>query len=215
MGAMTAVEAAENPGAWEQRRILVSLRIERAGLQLMRERGIDDVTVEQIAAAAGISKRTFFRYFRNARDVLTGVPARESRRMCDALLARPAGESLLDGFHAWFREMTDRELASSRGELEAETFALWSEVVRAESDHVQSESRALVVLGADLEEVVRTRLGFGPDDAAKVGVLSAALSSVIWYVYARSVADGDPDSLSARLDEAFDLLDLLHSGATV
>ena len=212
---MTAIEAAEPIDAWGQRRILVSMRIERAGLRLMGERGLDDVTVEQIAAEAGISKRTFFRYFRNARDVLTGVPARESRRMCDALLVRPEGESLLDGFHAWFREMTARELASPRGELEAETFALWSAVVRAEPELVQSESRALVVLGADLEEVVRRRLGFGPDDDAKVGVLSAALSAVIWFVYARSLADGDPGALSERLDEAFDLLDLLQSRATV
>jgi hypothetical protein len=72
-----------------------------------------------------------------------------------------------------------------------------------------------MVLGADLEEVVRRRMGFGSDDDAKVGVLSAALSAVIWYVYARSVVDGDGAGLSARLDEAFDLLDLLQSRATV
>ena len=135
--------------------------------------------------------------------------------MCEALLARPEGESLLAGFHTWFRSMAERELVSPRGELEAETFELWSAVVRAEPEHVQSESRALLVLGADLEEVVRRRMGFGPDDGAKVGVLSAALSAVIWYVYARSLAEGDPAALSARLDEAFDLLDLLQSDVTV
>jgi AcrR family transcriptional regulator len=212
---MAALETAPTGDAWEQRRILVSLRIERAGLQLMIDQGLDDVTVDQIAREAEISVRTFFRYFRNPRDVLTGVPARESRRMCDALLARAAGESLLDGFHAWFHDMTEREVSSPRGALEAETFTLWSAIVRAEPDLVQSESRALMVLGADLEEVVRRRVGFGPDDDAKVGVLSAALSAVIWHVFARSLVDGDAAGLSARLDEAFDLLDLLHSRATV
>jgi len=211
---MAALESAPTGDAWEQRRILVSLRIERAGLQLMIDQGLEDVTVEQIAREADISVRTFFRYFRNPRDVLTGVPARESRRMCDALLARPAGESLLDGFHAWFRDMTERELTSPRGALEAETFTLWSAIVRAEPELVQSESGALMVLGADLEEVVRRRVGFGPGDDAKVGVLSAALSAVIWYVYARSLVDGDPAALSERLDEAFDLLDLLHAGVS-
>ena len=211
---MAALESAPTGDAWEQRRILVSLRIERAGLQLMIDQGLEDVTVEQIARGADISVRTFFRYFRNPRDVLTGVPARESRRMCDALLARPAGESLLDGFHAWFRDMTERELTSPRGALEAETFTLWSAIVRAEPELVQSESGALMVLGADLEEIVRRRVGFGPGDDAKVGVLSAALSAVIWYVYARSLVDGDPAALSERLDEAFDLLDLLHAGVS-
>jgi AcrR family transcriptional regulator len=216
MATMSAPETPPPGDAWERRRIMASLRIERAGMQLMLERGLDEVTVEQIAREADISVRTFFRYFRNARDILTGVPARESRRMCDALLERPAGESLLDGFHAWFREMAEREIASPRGELEAETFTLWSTVVRAQPEVVQSESNALMVLGADLEEVVRRRMGFGPDDDAKVGVLSAALSAVIWYVYARSLLDGDEGAtLSARLDEAFDLLDLLQTGARV
>jgi AcrR family transcriptional regulator len=215
MTAMVSLETVSSGDAWEQRRIMASLRIERAGLRLMIERGLDDITVEQIAREADISVRTFFRYFRNARDVLTGVPVRESRRMCDALLERPEGESLLDGFHAWFRDMTERERVSPRGELEAETFALWSTVVRAQPELVQSEGHVLVVLRGDLEEVVRRRMGFGPGDDAKVGVLSAALAAVIWHVYACSLVDGDSAALSARLDEAFDLLDLLHSGASV
>ena len=209
------MEPAETRGAWEQRRILVSLRIERAGLQLMTEEGLDTVTVEQIAVAADISKRTFFRYFRNARDLLTAVPARESRRMCDALLARPAGENLLDGFHAWFHEMSERDLSVPAAALEAENVLLWGAIVREAPDLIQSESRAMIVLSENLEQVVRMRMGFGRGDDDKVGVLSAALAAMIWFVYARSILDDDPTHLTARLDEAFDLLDLLHAGASV
>jgi hypothetical protein len=42
---MAVVESAEPGNAWEQRRVLVALRIELAGLQLIGERGVDDVTV--------------------------------------------------------------------------------------------------------------------------------------------------------------------------
>src|SRR3954471_15105523 len=115
---MAVLESAEPEDVWERRRIQVSLGIERAGLELLSERGLDDVTVDQIATAAGISTRTFFRYFRNPRDVLTAVPLRESRRMCRALLARPVEESLLDGFHAWFREVDHRDLTTPTGQLE-------------------------------------------------------------------------------------------------
>lgn len=212
---MTAIASPARAGAWEQRRIEVSLRIERAGLELMRERGVENVTVEQISRAADISVRTFFRYFRNVRDVLTGVPRRESRRMCAALLARPAGESLLDGFHAWFEVGHDRDLSSPTAELEAETFALWRAIVRDAPDLIQAESRAATVLGAELEPVVRARFGFGPGDDEKVGVLATAFAAVIWYVFTRTVTDDDTEGLWTRLDQAFDLLGHLHSAETV
>ena len=202
--------------AWERRRIQMSLRIERAGLELLSERGLEHVTVDQIAAAAGISTRTFFRYFRNPRDILTAVPVRESRRMCRALLARPADESLLDGFHAWFREMADGEDSRRAIEpLEVETLTLWSGIVRIAPDLVQSESRAMSALTAELESVVRARLGFGADETEKVGVLSAAFAAVIWYVYTHSLEAGSTAELSARLDAAFDLLGHLHSTTPV
>jgi TetR/AcrR family transcriptional regulator, regulator of mycofactocin system len=208
---MAVVESAENPGAWEQRRVQVALRIELAGLQLIGESGFDDVTVEQIATEAGISVRTFFRYFRNVRDILTAVPEREARRMCRALLVRPPGESLLDGFHGWFHEMeVSRDVSTTTGVLEREAFERWSVIVRDAPDVIASESRALTTLTAEVGEVVRVRLGFGSDDDEKVGVLSAAFAAVIWYVFTRSLAAGDPD-LPSRLNEAFDLLGHLHA----
>jgi AcrR family transcriptional regulator len=203
---MTALESAESGDVWERRRIQMSLRIERAGLALLHERGLESVTVDQIANAAGISTRTFFRYFRNPRDVLTAVPLREARRMCQALLARPVDESLLDGFHAWFLEVSH-----DLDDLEAETLVLWSEIVRTAPEVIQSESRAMSVLSAELEEVVRRRFSFGPGEDEKVGVLSAAFAAVIWYVYTRSLSEGDAADLTVRLDQAFDLLGHLNT----
>jgi AcrR family transcriptional regulator len=214
MEGMAVVEPAENQGAWDRRRILVALRIEVAGLQLIAERGLDDVTVEQIATEAGISVRTFFRYFRNVRDLVTAVPEREALRMCRALLDRPAGESLLDGFHAWFHEMHDsRDLSTPTGALEQQAIELWSVILRDTPDVIETESRALPTLTAALDEVVRVRLGFGDDDE-KVGVLSAAFAAVIWFVFKRARAASDAD-LMIRMDEAFDLLGHLHATETV
>jgi AcrR family transcriptional regulator len=215
MEGMAVAESTESPGAWERRRVQVALRIELAGLQLIHERGLDDVTVEHIAKEAEISVRTFFRYFRNVRDVLTAVPVREARRMCRALLTRPAGESLLDGFHAWFHAMDQsRDLSTPTGVLEQQAIERWSAILRDAPEVIEAESRALATLTTELDEVVRVRLGFGPDDDEKVGVLSAAFAAVIWYIFKRSPSAGDPD-LTGRLDEAFDLLGHLHATETV
>ena len=131
--------------------------------------------------------------------------------MCRALLARPADESLLDGFHAWFREVDHRDLTTPNSRLEAETLVLWSGIVRRAPEVIQSESRAMSVLSAELEDVVRRRFSFGAADEEKVGVLSVAFAAVIWYVFTRSLSDDGAADLAARLDQAFDLLGHLHT----
>ena len=47
-------------------------RLEQAALELYTERGFDQTTVAEIAERAGLTERTFFRHFRDKREVLFG-----------------------------------------------------------------------------------------------------------------------------------------------
>lgn len=88
-------------GLREHNRRRTAADVEAAALELFEQHGYDNTTVEQIAARAGISSATFFRYFPAKEDVLFSgenasaqalvalVAARSDRRHSVAALAEP------------------------------------------------------------------------------------------------------------------------------
>ncbi|GID91700.1 TetR family transcriptional regulator [Amorphoplanes digitatis] len=65
-----------------------------AAIRLTVERGFDNVRVEDIAAAAGVSPRTFNNYFSSKGEAIASRHLNRLQRAADELLARPAGEPL-------------------------------------------------------------------------------------------------------------------------
>ncbi|MFI6316631.1 TetR family transcriptional regulator [Nonomuraea sp. NPDC050556] len=76
----------------QRKRQLVSDELSEAALQLLALKGFDAVTIDEIAATAGVSKRTFFRYFASKEDVVVQFLADMGDGMRAALAARPAEE---------------------------------------------------------------------------------------------------------------------------
>ena len=58
-------------GSSAQGRAEVRRELVGAAARLFDERGYDDTTVDDIAAAAGVGRRTFFRYFRSKEDAIS------------------------------------------------------------------------------------------------------------------------------------------------
>lgn len=65
-----------------------------AALGLAVERGLEHVLVEDIAAAANVSPRTFNNYFSSKQEAIVWRVTRRTRTAADALRARPADEPL-------------------------------------------------------------------------------------------------------------------------
>jgi AcrR family transcriptional regulator len=67
-----------------------------AALRLALERGLDNVRVADIAAAAGVSQRTFNNYFASREEAICALGAARAGRTVAALKGRPASEPLAE-----------------------------------------------------------------------------------------------------------------------
>jgi AcrR family transcriptional regulator len=72
----------------------------RAALELYAEGGFDETTVADIAARAGVTERTFFRYFADKREVLFDGAERLQELVVDAIATTPAGAAPIDAVAA-------------------------------------------------------------------------------------------------------------------
>jgi AcrR family transcriptional regulator len=75
-------------------------RLEQAAMALFETRGYDRTTVEQIAARAGVTERTFFRYFADKREVLFGGAKDLERLIVDTIANVPAATGPLEAVTA-------------------------------------------------------------------------------------------------------------------
>jgi AcrR family transcriptional regulator len=80
------------PSLQERKLELVRAEIFNAAWRLFGERGYEETPVADIAAAAGVSRRTFFRYFSSKEDVLVETSDEVAEAMLAAMAERPLDE---------------------------------------------------------------------------------------------------------------------------
>ncbi|MFF9403554.1 TetR/AcrR family transcriptional regulator [Streptomyces sp. NPDC014744] len=86
-----------SPGLRERKKQATREALREAALRLAMERGPDQVRVEDIAEAAGVSPRTYNNYFASREQaIVSAVTADREARIAAAVAARPAGVCLAD-----------------------------------------------------------------------------------------------------------------------
>src|ERR1700759_2125205 len=90
---MSSSEApAVRPASREIARAAVQAELSLAAYELVVERGYENVTLDDMAAAGGVSRSTFLRYFRAKDQAISVALQAHGERMATVLRARPADE---------------------------------------------------------------------------------------------------------------------------
>ena len=102
----------EKPGLRERKKAKTRLAISNVATKMFIERGFDDVTVAEVAAAADVSVATIFNYFETKEELFfdrEGETIEEQRR---CILDRKAGETITSALHRGFLAAIDAGVPS-------------------------------------------------------------------------------------------------------
>jgi len=188
-----------HPGLHDRKRRLMRAEICRLALRLLVHHGYESTTVDQIARAAGLSRRTFFRYFPSKEDVVVGYFDEIGAELGVHLAGRPPGEAPMSAIRNAFAVMIERYAGDRQLVLEICRLAERTPALRAR--HVDKQDRWQSVIAT----VVAQRTGAAPHDMAPR--LLAAVAIGAFDVALRTWVDRDGDGdLAALVDEALDTL---------
>lgn len=170
----------------------VRTRLREAALKMFRERGFDGTTAAQIAAQAGVTERTFFRYFPDKREVLFGGEARVREALVASIADAPTGLGPLDTLFRAFRSLEAMH-------IEIQPYLmLRHEIISATPALHEREMAKIASLADVLAETLKAR---GVADlravlAARTGMAAFADAAFTWL-------DDPAVGLTERLDLAF------------
>src|SRR5262245_10766226 len=203
MAAETRSEEGKQPRARsfdlrERKRTRTRLMIQTEALRLFAEKSYAETTVEEIADAAAISPRTFFRYFPSKEDVV--MWDEYDPLALELLEARPDDEPLAESFRAVMRETlggllrNDPERLLSRIRLTATVPELRARFLDEQTQGIDQVARFLA-----------TRRGTPVDDLS-LQVVGSALLATVSVALDRWQKDEGKHDLLALLDRATEAL---------
>ncbi|RKN77459.1 TetR family transcriptional regulator [Streptomyces klenkii] len=178
------------PSLTERRRQETRVEIAETAAALFAEHGYEATTVEDIAEAAGVSLRTFYRYCSSKEDALTPLVTSGVGQLVDALAAQPADEPLIAAVERVFatpmsgRRLADQEPGRALVRLMGDVPALRSRWAAAVQE-----------MRERLQPVLAARTG-RPADSLEVRLLAGAVLDAFTAAVEQWAAGGDePEDL--------------------
>ncbi len=177
-------------------------RLERAAMELYSERGFEQTTVAEIAARAGLTERTFFRYFADKREVLFEGAGALQDLLVNGVADAPGSVAPLDAVAAALGAAG--VLLQERREFSRQRQA----VIAANAELQERELIKLASLSAALADTLRRR---GVEDPAASLAAEAGIA-VFKIAFERWVNEADQRDLRRILRESFEELKAVTAG---
>lgn len=181
----------------ERTRSMVRAQLAEAALQLFIEQGFEETTVEQIASATGLSRRSFHRYFSSKEDVFEQWSVETGEQIASALAARPPEEPPWLALRRAFDDLV-QEMSTNPMSLDITRMMLNTPALHATHLHKHAHWRDL------LADALQQRLadnGRGPAGIAAVALAGAALASLD-SAQSQWVAEDNQQPLDELVDQS-------------
>ncbi len=171
-------------------------RMISAAMELFSERGFEATTAGDIAERAGVTERTFFRYFADKREVLFDGAATMEHTVYDATLAAPTDSSALDA------ALTGVVAAGGLLEDIRDHAVRRSRIV---ADNPSLQERELLKLAAMTQVTAQALRERGVDEPA--ATLAAHSAVTVFHVaFVRWVATDDSSTFAAHVADSAEAL---------
>jgi AcrR family transcriptional regulator len=178
-------------------------RLEQAALELFVERGFEQTTVAEIAQRAGLTERTFFRYFADKREVLFAGAGALQELLVLAVAQAPGSATPLDAVVGALEAAAP--MFAERGDYPSQRQA----VIAANAELQERELIKLAALAAALARALRER--GTPDPAASLA--AEAGIAVFRIAFERWTADDcQPDLAKLIRQSLHELKDVTAGG---
>ena len=205
---MTTEILGVQPGRRERKKLATRQALQDVALRLVAERGLDQVTVEDISEAADVATRTFFNYFSSKEEALLGNLPEKVATVQRMVVDRPAGETPLEAVCQVLRTMTLR-LAERREER-----LLRQQVIERHPGLLARQLGEYASFEQALAAAVAERLGAGRTDALYCRVVAAVAVAAARSAVSTWMADKGRRPLAGMVDAAFAQLRDLGSPPT-
>lgn len=165
------------PGLRERKRADTHARIQAEAVRLFLEQGFEATTLDQIADAAGVSRRSLFHYFGSKEEIVLSTKAGFPAVIAAAVTARPADEPLLVMVENAFADLA-RAPRDPKGAALAKLISSTPSLAAGDQAKYDAVERALAA-------ALAAQKGLAADDlgcrlAAAVGVDVFKLATQAW-----------------------------------